>query len=528
MSFVLALDVGSTSVKGALYDARARLVPGTLARAPSPVRPVAGGAAEGDPAELVRRVDRVVDRVMAAAGRRAGRVRAVGLDVLSMTLCGVDGEGRPITPLYSYADDRAQPDVAALSRELDAAAVYQRTGCPLHTAYVPARFRWLRRTHPRLVRSARRWLDAGTLIHRRWFGRDVPVSYSVASWSGLLDRRRLGWDAELLAVLGLREDALPPLSDYLQGPRGLGRAYARRWPALAEVPVFLAVGDGAAANVGSGCVDPRRLALTVGTTGALRVVLPGGEPAVAPGLWAYRVGRDETLLGGAFTEGGSVFAWEREVLRVPGPARIEAVLRRLPPDGHGLTVLPFIAGERSPGFSSGARACIAGLSSATTPLQIVQASLEAVSYRFALVARLLRPHLHARHDVVASGGALERSPYWTQLMADVLGEPILVSREEELTSRGTAILAWRAFITSPALRESHPSSVNRPPSTYSISTATTPASLPCTHNVHSGRCIGNISRSPCARIFPRRRLDAPPAIPLATLPVPVVSVDPRG
>jgi len=183
----------------------------------------------------------------------------------------------------------------------------------------------------------------------------------------------------------------------------------------------------------------------VGTTGALRVVLPGADPDVAPGLWAYRVGRRETLLGGAFSEGGSVFAWERDTLRLPPPSRIEAELPKLPPDGHGLTVLPFVAGERSPGFAPGARACIAGLTSATTPLQILQASLEAVCYRFALVARLLRSHLAARHELVASGGALAQSPYWRQLMADVLAEPVLVPGEQELTSRGTAILAWRGL-----------------------------------------------------------------------------------
>jgi gluconokinase len=445
LSLVVVLDVGTTSVKGALYDAKARLVAGTLVREASPIHARPDGAAEGDAAELARRVDRVLDRVMAAAGKRAKSVRAVGLDVLTISLCGVDGEGRPLTPLYTYADDRAREDVAALRRELDADAVYQRTGCPLHTAYLPARFRWLRRTQPRLFGSVRGWLDAGTFLYRRWFGRDAPMSYSVASWSGLLDRKRLRWDDGLLALLPLDAGTLPALADYVEAPRGLARPFARRWPALAGVPFFLGVGDGASANVGSGCVDPHRLALTVGTTGALRVLLPGEEPEVPPGLWAYRVGKAETLLGGAFSEGGSVFAWERDVLRLPAPARIDAALRKLPPDGHGLTVLPFVAGERSPGFAPDARACIAGLTSATTPLQILQASLEAVCYRFALVARLLRPHLRAGHEVVASGGALAHSRYWLQLMADVLGHPILVSREPELTSRGTAILALRGL-----------------------------------------------------------------------------------
>jgi gluconokinase len=445
VSFVVALDVGSTSIKGALYDTRARLVRGTLVREASPIGPRLGGASEGDPAELVRRVERVLDRVMRAAGKRASRVRAVGLDVLTITLCGVDAEGRPLTPLYTYADDRAQEDAAALRRELDLAEVYQRTGCPLHTAYLPARFRWLRRTQPRVFGSVRRWLDAGTLLHQLWFGRDVPMSYSVASWSGLLDRRRLVWDEELLSHLHLRTGALPALADYVEAPQGLSRAHGRRWSALADVPFFLAVGDGAAANVGSGCVDPRRVALTVGTTGAMRIVLPGADPEVPPGLWAYRVGKGETLLGGALSEGGNVFAWERDTLRLPAPSRIEAALGKLPPDGHGLTVLPFVAGERSPGFAAGARACIAGLTSATTPLQILQASLEAVCYRFALVARLLRPHLRPGYDVVASGGALAQSPYWTQLIADVLAQPVLITREQELTSRGTAILALRGL-----------------------------------------------------------------------------------
>ena len=95
MSFVVVLDVGSSSVKGALYDERARLVPATLAREASPIRARPDGATEGDAVALVRRVERVVDRVMAAAGKRAAGVRAVGLDVLTITLCGVGDSGRP-------------------------------------------------------------------------------------------------------------------------------------------------------------------------------------------------------------------------------------------------------------------------------------------------------------------------------------------------------------------------------------------------------------------------------------------------
>jgi gluconokinase len=443
---VLAIDVGTSSVRGALYDARAHRLDGTAAQEPHSLAATADGAAEAPGEEMAACVERVIDAVLASAGGAAGAVEAVGMATLAATVLGVDGEGRPVTPLYTYADNRARDDVEDLRRTLDTAAVRQRTGCPLHTAYWPARLRWLRRTQPAAAARAASWLDLGTFLHRLWFGRaEVPMSYSIASWTGMLDRRALRWDRPMLETVGLAEDTLPPLADYTEGQRGLAPAFAQRWPALAASSFLPAVGDGAAANVGSGCVSPARIALTVGTTGALRVVLPGATPEVPPGLWAYKLGAGETLLGGSFGEGGNVFAWARETLRLPAAHELEGALRGLPPDGHGLTVLPFLAGERSPGWSTSATGAVAGLTTATTPVQVLQACLEAVCYRFALVARLLDDHLDESRAIVASGGALTASPAWVQMMADVLQHRVLLSHEPELTSRGAAILALRAL-----------------------------------------------------------------------------------
>ena len=442
---VLAIDIGTSSVRGALYDARAHRLEETAAHEAHALTSDASGAAEAPAEEMAACVERVVDAVLASAGGAAGTVEAVAMATLAATALGVDGQNRAVTPVYTYADSRAADDVRALRRELDAAAVRQRTGCPLHTAYWPARLRWLRRAGPAAAARVTTWLDLGTYLSRRWLaGAGVPMSYSIASWTGLLDRRALRWDAEILQKLGLTEEALPPLADYTEGRRGLSPDFARRWPALASATFLPAVGDGAAANVGSGCVTPGRIALTVGTTGAMRVMLPGTTPEVPPGLWAYKVGAGETLLGGSFGEGGNVFAWARETLRLPPAHELEAALRGLPPDGHGLTVLPFLAGERSPGWSTSATGAVAGLTTATSPVQVLQACLEAVCYRFALVARLIDEHLDESRAIVASGGALTASPAWVQMMADVLQHRVLLSHEAELTSRGAAILALRA------------------------------------------------------------------------------------
>jgi gluconokinase len=443
---VLVIDIGTSSVRGALYDARAQRLEATTAREPHAMVGGPDGSSEAAADDVAACVERVVDAVLAASGGSAARITGVGLDTLAATLVGADDAGRPLTPLYTYADNRSPEDVEELRAEMDGEAVLQRTGCPLHTAYWPVRLRWLRRAHPAAAARVATWMDLGTFLYRRWFGRgDVPVSYSIASWTGLLDRRKLRWDAPILERLGVAESSLPALADHSAGQRGLARGFAERWPALAAATFFPAVGDGAAANVGSGCVSPARIALTVGTTGGLRVLLPGSTPDVPPGLWAYKVGAEETLLGGSFSEGGNVFAWARETLRLPAAHELESGLRALPPDAHGLTVLPFLAGERSPGWSPRATAALTGLTASTTPLQILQACLEAVCYRVARVARLLDPHLDESRAIVASGGALRASPAWVQLMADVLQHRVLLSHEPELTSRGAAILALRAL-----------------------------------------------------------------------------------
>ena len=115
------------------------------------------------------------------------------------------------------------------------------------------------------------------------------------------------------------------------------------------------------------------------------------------------------------------------------------------PDGHGLTVLPFLAGERAPGWAGHARATIQGLTLATTPRDILRAGLEAVAYRIALVFDLLRPVLPADPQVIASGGALLRSPTWLEIIADVLGRPVSVSQVQEASGRGSALLALEAL-----------------------------------------------------------------------------------
>jgi gluconokinase len=451
LPLILALDIGSSSTRALLYDGRGRALAAYGVQEQYALHATADGVSEDDPDVAVARAARCIDAVLTRAGPLAAHIAGVAVDTMAATFLALDAAGRPLTRLITYADTRNAAASAALRRDLDEAAVHDRTGCLLRTSYWPARLAWLRRNQPEVWRVAARFVTLGEYLELQLFGR-CRVSYSAAAWSGLLDRRTLQWDAPLLAHLGVAAERLSPLVDVDEPLAGLSAPYAARWPALRGVPWFPAIGDGAAANIGSGCTDHRRIALTMGTTGAMRAVQAAVD-TVPPGLWCYRVDRDHALIGGATSEGGNLYAWLRQTMRLGAPDEVEAALAAFPPDGHGLTVLPFLAGERSPGWAGDVQATIHGLTLATTPIAMVRAGLEAVAYRFAVIERRLCGRADCDHRLVASGSGLLRSPAWVQIFADVIGRPVVVSAEPEATSRGATLLALRSLGALAALEQ---------------------------------------------------------------------------
>jgi gluconokinase len=191
----------------------------------------------------------------------------------------------------------------------------------------------------------------------------------------------------------------------------------------------------------------------MGTSTAVRVVLES-EPATVPdGLWCYRVDRQLPLMGGALSEGGNILNWLGQILQLP--ANAEALAAAIPPDSHGLTFLPLLAGERSPGWAGEARGILTGISLGTTPLAILRAALEGVACRVALVYQLLSAALPLggsdKSHLVGSGGTLQHSPAMAQIIADVIGMPLTISIAPEASARGAAMLALLAIHAMPDL-----------------------------------------------------------------------------
>ncbi|MGH2669703.1 MAG: gluconokinase, partial [bacterium] len=331
---VVTLDVGSSSVRALCFDARGHALGERQLDYEMDTTP--DGGVEIDAERLLALTAEAVDGLLMELGPRAAGIAAVAMSTFWHTVLGVGGDARASTPLYSWADTRSADAVDALRARLDEKAYHARTGCMLHSSYLPARLLWLHMRDPAGFAAARRFLSFGEYFHLRLFG-ETRCSVSMASATGLFDQHTLAWDAPVLEALGLAPDRLAPLADLDAPLSGLREEFADRWPALRRVPWLPALGDGACSNIGAGCTGPDRMALMVGTSGALRVCWPTATVAVPRGLWCYRVDRRRVLLGGALSNGGSVYAWLSEVLRLGAPEDVERQIAATPPDAHGLT-----------------------------------------------------------------------------------------------------------------------------------------------------------------------------------------------
>lgn len=423
----LAIDVGTSSTRVVAFDALARPVSGTAVREAHAVATDAAGAATLDAHRLLGGLARCIDSTLAKLGRRAADVAVVGTSVFWHGLVGIDARGKPTTPLFTWADLRARDATQALASEIDPDAFHARTGCYLNSTYPAVKLRWLRDAQPAAVRRTARWISFAEYLQLRLHG-EAHASHGIASATGLYDQARRAWDPLTLRAIGVDQRMLSPISD--EPTTGLRAMFAKRWPTLARVPWVPGIGDGALANVGSGSATRDRAAISLGTSGAVRACYRADRADAPKGLWEYRLDERYVVVGGAVNNGWNAIQW---VQRTIAEATADT--------GHGLTVLPLLAGERTPWWDDSATAAIAGLRLATRPAEIASAFIEAVVLRLAAATEAL---VESQPDVarlIASGGVFAWQPELAQIIADAIGRPVALADDAEASARGAAIVA---------------------------------------------------------------------------------------
>jgi len=396
------------------------------------------GGFEIDADDAFSKVVSAIDTLLEKTNKLKAEIDLVASSAFWHSFVGVNAKGSPTTKVLGWADTRSRAETAVLRKRFDEVQTHNRTGARFHSSYWPAKLLWFRKEQAEVFEKTARWLSFSDYVWLKLFG-DAITGVSMASGTGVFDIRKCEWDGELLRFLKIKSDKLPPVATNDAVTFKLGRSFAKRWPRLANAEWFPAIGDGAADNIGSRCVRRDQAALMIGTSAALRISYEGKPPARIPqGLWCYRVDRKRVVIGGALSDGGGLYRWLRDNLQLPADA--EAQIAKRPPGAHGITFLPFLAGERGTGYNENAAGAITALRSANDAVDILQAAMESVAFRLAAIFEPLNEVINIKH-IVASGGALRDSPIWAQILADVLGRDLTLSSADESSSRGAVLHA---------------------------------------------------------------------------------------
>ncbi len=416
---VLAVDLGTTATKVVAVDAQARVVASTERRYPMRTN---GLEATHDPQHVLAAV---FDALRELASED---VRAIALTGAMHSIMGLDADLRPVTESLSWADNRAVEQTERLRGTEEGRELHRATGAPIHSFTPLMKLAWF---HENGVRAAK-WCEIKDFVHLHLTGL-LLNEHSCGSGTGLMNVHTLQWHEPSLEFAGVRADQLPPLVDPTHAT-----PLAAEIPGLRKgIPVVIGGGDGPLGNLGVGAATPGAGAVSLGTSGALRVAQlgPGVDDegrtfsyAIAEGLW---------VRGGAISNGGVVAQWASETFGVPVG---DLLAQAFDADSDGLVALPYLLGERAPWWDSTAHAALLGLRREHTPAQITKALVEGACQQLALVLDAV-PHVDS---IRITGGAF-RAPIWAQVLANALGMPLHLTEDTGGSAVGAALLAWRAL-----------------------------------------------------------------------------------
>jgi gluconokinase len=458
MDVVVGLDSGTTATKAvtAGTDGRVR----DLVSVGYPLSVPAPGRAELDAQRLADAAVEALAAVSAAARERGDRVVGICLSAAMHGLVPMDDDGRPLGPVVTWADDRAAGFAEALRADGRAGGLHTRTGTPVHPMSPLLKLASLRAEDPDRLASVPRWGGVKELVVSALRGGPQVLDRSCASATGLYGIRSGTWDAEALHLAGVRPGQLGEVLPTTTVLEGLRPEVAAATGLPADTPLVLGASDGVLANLGIGAVRPEVAAVSLGTSGAMRVVVPAPTVDPAHRLFCYALTDDHWVVGGAVNNGGSVVRWASHALAggegVTGEdaddldARLLEEAAGVPAGSAGLLCLPYLLGERAPWWRSGLRGAYVGLRREHRRGHLVRAAVEGVCQQLALVRDAFSATGLPVREVRATGGAVASS-LWVQTLAAALDLPVRVADSPEGTGLGAALLGLHALGALPDL-----------------------------------------------------------------------------
>ncbi len=449
MSYILAIDQGTTATKAALVDGQGRLR--ALAQRELAQHCPYPGWVEMDACVIWRSVLDAAQEAMTRAGAEARDVVAVGVSNQGESVLAWDATtGDPLYPVITWQCTRTAARCRELSTPPMQELIRQRTGLVLDSYFAASKLQWLLENVPAVQAArARGTLRIGTLdtwlLWRLSGGHIYATDWSTASRTMLFNVRTLAWDDDLLTLFGVPRELLA-------APRPSGAPYGTTDPGAflgISAPITASAVDQPAALWGHGCFRAGELKITYGTGAFLLMHLGATFRLSARGLLtSLAVSREGEppayyLDGGIYSVGAAI-QWLRHNLGMLRDAAESGALAASLPDNGGVYFVPALVGLAAPHWDRQVQGAFLGLTSAATRAHLARAVLEAIAFRVYEVVQAMEDDARVSIPEVRADGGVTQNDWLMQFQADLLRRPVRRARQAEMTALGIAQLAGAA------------------------------------------------------------------------------------
>lgn len=436
---VLALDIGTTSAKAVMFTLNGKLI-AEAERKITSYYPQPNWV-EQDPNEIEHSSIRAIKDVMEKSQVATEQILTVGISCAMHSLICIDRNFKPLSRAMIWADGRSSKQVEKL-KQTKGRDFYRKTGMPTHPMSPFTKLLWMNETDFEPYREATYFMSVKEYLLQKWFGRRL-IDYSMAAATGLFNLTTFDWDEDALNLVEVRREQLSKIVPPTEILTGINYDIAQEMGISDQIPFVIGAADGQLANLGSGAISPGEVAISAGTSGAIRQMIRGVQVSEQAETFCYPFTSELSIIGGPTNNGGIALQWVKDLFAYEGSFdELIAEAERVAPGAEGVLFFPYINGERAPLWNQQAQGNFFGLSVTHKKEHFIRAVLEGITYNLYHIGQALERQAGEPEKIYVNGG-LARSQFWIQMLADMFGKAIYVSESHHSAAWGAA---WTALV----------------------------------------------------------------------------------
>ncbi|HEY8936718.1 MAG TPA: gluconokinase [Cyclobacteriaceae bacterium] len=442
-SYIIGVDIGTGSTKAVSINTSGQVLFSTSASYPtlSPKPGYSEQAPELIWQAFIKCIQQTVNKL--------GQPKGIALSSAMHSLIAVNENGDPYANMITWADNRSAAVAESIKHSAAGEMIYEQTGTPIHSMSPLCKIIWLKENEPELFAKTHKFISIKEFIWHKLF-QLFEIDHSLASATGLFDIEKSEWNVNALtrAEIDSKKLSSPVSTGTIRNT--LSPEVATQLKLETNTSFIIGASDGCMANLGSFATEPGIAALTIGTSGAIRVGNTKPTLNFNAMTFNYRLDEATFISGGPVNNGGATLKWFIQNFlsrNLNSPDDYNAILQEIESieaGADGLLFLPYLLGERAPIWNSNAQGVFFGINSQHKQAHFTRAVIEGITMALYHVANAMEESGLTIKQIHVSGGFV-RSKIWIQILSDIFNKKVCLINPEDASALGAAYMALKSL-----------------------------------------------------------------------------------